>query len=78
MKGGAGGCEDRLMSSCCNQTVCCQQACVFAGVGFHDVYAASKFAIEGFCESLAVQLMMFNVKLVPLLFALMAREQDEA
>uniref|UniRef100_A0A7N6B8W5 Retinol dehydrogenase n=1 Tax=Anabas testudineus TaxID=64144 RepID=A0A7N6B8W5_ANATE len=36
---------------------------VFAGVGFHDVYAASKFAIEGFCESLAVQLMMFNIKL---------------
>uniref|UniRef100_A0A7N6BHX1 Retinol dehydrogenase n=1 Tax=Anabas testudineus TaxID=64144 RepID=A0A7N6BHX1_ANATE len=32
-------------------------------VGFHDVYAASKFAIEGFCESLAVQLMMFNIKL---------------
>ncbi|XP_029007415.1 retinol dehydrogenase 8-like isoform X2 [Betta splendens] len=32
-------------------------------VGFHDVYAASKFAIEGFCESLAVQLKMFNIKL---------------
>nr|AAH59640.1 Retinol dehydrogenase 8 like [Danio rerio]AAP74565.1 photoreceptor associated retinol dehydrogenase type 1 [Danio rerio] len=31
------------------------------GVAFNDVYAASKFAIEGFCESLAVQLLKFNV-----------------
>ncbi|XP_062304550.1 retinol dehydrogenase 8-like [Osmerus eperlanus] len=31
------------------------------GVVFNDVYAASKFAIEGFCESLAVQLLKFNV-----------------
>ncbi|NXK82684.1 RDH8 dehydrogenase, partial [Amazona guildingii] len=31
------------------------------GVVFNDVYAASKFAIEGFCESLAVQLLQFNV-----------------
>ena len=34
---------------------------VFAGVVFNDVYAASKFAMEGFCESLAVQLLKFNV-----------------
>ncbi|KAG7317292.1 hypothetical protein KOW79_019590 [Hemibagrus wyckioides] len=33
------------------------------GVVFNDVYTASKFAIEGFCESLAVQLLKFNVKL---------------
>lgn len=33
----------------------------FAGVVFNDVYAASKFAMEGFCESLAVQLFKFNV-----------------
>ncbi|XP_032383882.1 retinol dehydrogenase 8 [Etheostoma spectabile] len=33
------------------------------GVVFNDVYAASKFAIEGFCESLAVQLLKFNVTL---------------
>ncbi|XP_062871343.1 retinol dehydrogenase 8-like isoform X2 [Trichomycterus rosablanca] len=32
-------------------------------VVFNDVYTASKFAIEGFCESLAVQLLKFNVKL---------------
>lgn len=32
-----------------------------AGVVFNDVYAASKFAMEGFCESLAVQLLKFNV-----------------
>ncbi|CAM4459823.1 unnamed protein product [Leuciscus chuanchicus] len=31
------------------------------GVAFNDVYSASKFAIEGFCESLAVQLLKFNV-----------------
>lgn len=34
---------------------------LFAGVVFNDVYAASKFAVEGFCESLAVQLFKFNV-----------------
>uniref|UniRef100_A0A673N763 Retinol dehydrogenase 8-like n=1 Tax=Sinocyclocheilus rhinocerous TaxID=307959 RepID=A0A673N763_9TELE len=31
------------------------------GVAFNDVYSASKFAIEGFCESLAVQLLKFNI-----------------
>ncbi|KAJ6652565.1 hypothetical protein lerEdw1_011412 [Lerista edwardsae] len=31
------------------------------GVPFNDVYAASKFAVEGFCESLAVQLLKFNI-----------------
>ncbi|KAK7929159.1 hypothetical protein WMY93_005554 [Mugilogobius chulae] len=30
-------------------------------VVFNDVYAASKFAMEGFCECLAVQLLKFNV-----------------
>ncbi|XP_028264884.1 retinol dehydrogenase 8-like [Parambassis ranga] len=33
------------------------------GVVFNDVYSASKFAMEGFCESLAVQLMKFDVTL---------------
>lgn len=33
----------------------------FVGIVFNDVYAASKFAMEGFCESLAVQLFKFNV-----------------
>ncbi|XP_059410983.1 retinol dehydrogenase 8b isoform X4 [Carassius carassius] len=31
------------------------------GVAFNDVYSASKFAIEGFCESLAIQLLKFNI-----------------
>ncbi|XP_016430267.1 retinol dehydrogenase 8-like [Sinocyclocheilus rhinocerous] len=33
----------------------------FQGLLFNDVYAASKFAVEGFCESLAVQAMKFNL-----------------
>lgn len=33
------------------------------GVVFNDVYTASKFAMEGFCESMAVQLLKFNVRL---------------
>ncbi|XP_006898895.1 PREDICTED: retinol dehydrogenase 8 [Elephantulus edwardii] len=31
------------------------------GVVFNDVYAASKFAMEGFFESLAIQLLQFNI-----------------
>ncbi|XP_020021362.1 retinol dehydrogenase 8 [Castor canadensis] len=31
------------------------------GVMFNDVYAASKFALEGFFESLAIQLLQFNI-----------------
>ncbi|XP_075711558.1 retinol dehydrogenase 8 [Rhinoderma darwinii] len=31
------------------------------GIVFNDIYVASKFAIEGFCESLAVQLLKFNI-----------------
>ncbi|XP_019350724.1 retinol dehydrogenase 8 isoform X3 [Alligator mississippiensis] len=31
------------------------------GVIFNDIYAASKFAVEGFCESLAIQLLHFNI-----------------
>ncbi|CAM4343021.1 unnamed protein product [Leuciscus chuanchicus] len=33
------------------------------GLLFNDPYAASKFAVEGFCESLAMQAMKFNVKM---------------
>ncbi|KAK5612226.1 Retinol dehydrogenase 8 [Crenichthys baileyi] len=33
------------------------------GVVFNDVYTASKFAMEGFCESMAVQLLKFNIRL---------------
>lgn len=33
-----------------------------AGILFNDIYAASKFAVEGFCESLAVQALRFQLK----------------
>ncbi|XP_038565909.1 retinol dehydrogenase 8 [Micropterus salmoides] len=33
------------------------------GLLFNDVYSASKFAVEGFCESLAMQAMKFNIKM---------------
>ncbi|KAK6470220.1 estradiol 17-beta-dehydrogenase 1 [Huso huso] len=31
------------------------------GIPFNDVYCASKFAVEGFCESLAILLQHFNI-----------------
>lgn len=34
----------------------------YTGLLFNDVYSASKFAVEGFCESLAVQALKFNIK----------------
>lgn len=37
---------------------------IYTGLLFNDVYSASKFAVEGFCESLAVQAMKFNIKYV--------------
>ncbi|XP_076975521.1 retinol dehydrogenase 8 [Tamandua tetradactyla] len=33
------------------------------GVVFNEVYAASKFALEGFFESLAIQLLQFNISI---------------
>ncbi|XP_037554065.1 retinol dehydrogenase 8 [Nematolebias whitei] len=33
------------------------------GILFNDVYAASKFAVEGFCESLAVQALRFKLSI---------------
>ncbi|XP_061744558.1 retinol dehydrogenase 8 isoform X1 [Nerophis ophidion] len=33
------------------------------GILFNDVYAASKFAVEGFCESLAVQALRFSLNI---------------
>ena len=35
---------------------------LFTGILFNDIYAASKFAVEGFCESLAVQALRFNLR----------------
>ncbi|NWH45657.1 RDH8 dehydrogenase, partial [Fregata magnificens] len=34
---------------------------VFFCILFNDVYAASKFAVEGFCESLAIQALKFKL-----------------
>ncbi|KAF1673744.1 RDH8 dehydrogenase, partial [Pygoscelis papua] len=34
-----------------------------SGILFNDVYAASKFAVEGFCESLAIQALKFKLQL---------------
>ncbi|XP_074835303.1 retinol dehydrogenase 8-like [Carettochelys insculpta] len=31
------------------------------GIMFNDIYTASKFAVEGFCESLVVQALKFNI-----------------
>uniref|UniRef100_A0A8D0GAK5 Retinol dehydrogenase n=1 Tax=Sphenodon punctatus TaxID=8508 RepID=A0A8D0GAK5_SPHPU len=33
------------------------------GILFNDIYAASKFAVEGFCESLAIQALKFRLQL---------------
>ncbi|XP_041063768.1 retinol dehydrogenase 8 [Carcharodon carcharias] len=33
------------------------------GILFNDIYAASKFAVEGFCESLAIQAIKFKLKI---------------
>ncbi|XP_030583917.1 retinol dehydrogenase 8 isoform X1 [Archocentrus centrarchus] len=33
------------------------------GILFNDVYAASKFALEGFCESLAIQVLRFGLNI---------------
>ncbi|NWI11244.1 RDH8 dehydrogenase, partial [Crypturellus soui] len=36
---------------------------LFLCILFNDVYAASKFAVEGFCESLAIQALKFKLQL---------------
>ena len=36
--------------------------CSLTGLPFNEVYCASKFAIEGACESLAVLLQQFNIQ----------------
>ncbi|XP_078091222.1 retinol dehydrogenase 8-like [Mustelus asterias] len=33
------------------------------GLLFNDIYSASKFAVEGFCESLAIQTLKFNINI---------------
>uniref|UniRef100_A0A4W3HF68 NADP-retinol dehydrogenase n=1 Tax=Callorhinchus milii TaxID=7868 RepID=A0A4W3HF68_CALMI len=33
------------------------------GILFNDIYAASKFAVEGFCEGLAIQVLKFKLKI---------------
>ncbi|XP_048377653.1 retinol dehydrogenase 8-like isoform X1 [Stegostoma tigrinum] len=45
----------------CGHIVMMSSVMGLQGVIFNDVYAASKFAMEGFCESLVVQLLKFNI-----------------
>ncbi|XP_061470507.1 retinol dehydrogenase 8 isoform X5 [Rhineura floridana] len=52
-------CSDELVTECINSLP--EKRLDVLGVPFNDVYAASKFAMEGFCESLAVQLLKFNI-----------------
>ncbi|XP_015678742.1 retinol dehydrogenase 8-like [Protobothrops mucrosquamatus] len=52
-------CSDESVAECINSLP--EKQLDVLGVPFNDVYAASKFAIEGFCESLAVQLLKFNI-----------------
>ncbi len=35
-----------------------------SGLPFNEVYCASKFAVEGACESLAILLLHFNIQWV--------------
>uniref|UniRef100_A0A2K6Q5T8 Retinol dehydrogenase 8 n=1 Tax=Rhinopithecus roxellana TaxID=61622 RepID=A0A2K6Q5T8_RHIRO len=51
-------CSDESVAQCLS---CIQGEVDVLGVIFNDVYAASKFALEGFFESLAIQLLQFNI-----------------
>ncbi|XP_070348063.1 retinol dehydrogenase 8 isoform X6 [Equus asinus] len=52
-------CSDESVAQCLS---CIQGGEVdVLGVVFNEVYAASKFALEGFFESLAIQLLQFNI-----------------
>ncbi|XP_029945918.1 17-beta-hydroxysteroid dehydrogenase type 1 isoform X3 [Salarias fasciatus] len=44
------------------QSCALKQTAVLSGLPFNEVYCASKFAIEGTCESLAVLLQHFNIQ----------------
>ncbi|NXG34478.1 RDH8 dehydrogenase, partial [Dromaius novaehollandiae] len=48
---------------CCIQSHSQDVLFVPSGILFNDVYAASKFAVEGFCESLAIQALKFKLQL---------------
>ncbi|XP_059495993.1 retinol dehydrogenase 8-like isoform X2 [Stegostoma tigrinum] len=52
-------CSDESVAECLNSIQ--DKGVDILGVIFNDVYAASKFAMEGFCESLVVQLLKFNI-----------------
>ncbi|XP_041958854.1 retinol dehydrogenase 8-like isoform X2 [Alosa sapidissima] len=54
-------CNDESVKQCINNVK--DRHIDVLSVVFNDVYAASKFAMEGFCECLAVQLLKFNVTL---------------
>lgn len=44
-----------------NQSTGLYMCFAFLGVAFSEIYAASKFAIEGFCEGMSLQLLKFNI-----------------
>ncbi|XP_040586041.1 retinol dehydrogenase 8 isoform X1 [Mesocricetus auratus] len=52
-------CSDESVANCLSRIE--GQPVDVLGVMFNDVYAASKFALEGFFESLAIQLRQFNI-----------------
>ncbi|XP_072225241.1 retinol dehydrogenase 8a isoform X2 [Leuresthes tenuis] len=54
-------CSDESVRQCINNVK--DRHIDILRVVFNDVYTASKFAMEGFCESMAVQLMKFNIRL---------------
>uniref|UniRef100_A0A8C4TJ63 Retinol dehydrogenase 8-like n=1 Tax=Erpetoichthys calabaricus TaxID=27687 RepID=A0A8C4TJ63_ERPCA len=45
----------------CGHIVVISSVMGLQGIMFNDVYTASKFAVEGFCESLIIQALKFNV-----------------
>ncbi|XP_016325244.1 retinol dehydrogenase 8-like [Sinocyclocheilus anshuiensis] len=47
----------------CGHIVVISSVMGIQGILFNDIYAASKFAVEGFCESLAVQALRFNLNI---------------
>ncbi|XP_052658397.1 retinol dehydrogenase 8-like isoform X3 [Harpia harpyja] len=54
-------CDEQSIKTCVNSIP--DRRIDVLGILFNDVYAASKFAVEGFCESLAIQALKFKLQL---------------
>ncbi|XP_058036756.1 retinol dehydrogenase 8-like isoform X2 [Ahaetulla prasina] len=52
-------CDEKSIHNCINSIP--QRHIDILSIIFNDIYAASKFAIEGFCESLIIQALRFNI-----------------